>query len=71
MVKTKSNFKPCCCDCSGAGKTLNKGIVDADVLISTQSEKISITALNALNKLEQPTPFQHVPESVLKGAENS
>lgn len=67
MVRTKTNFKPLTCRVGGVGKTLNEPLMDGSVVANSFSEKLTLSTLSKMDKLEQATPFQvdQIPPELL------
>lgn len=69
MIRTKVNLKPLVCAADSNDFTDNENVVDGVVTVSSPSDKLAVTALQVLDKLEQPTPFFVNPDVVVEGSE--
>lgn len=66
MVRTKNNFTPLHTTCNGFGDSKNEDITDGLTLVMANSDKVTLDAVNKMDKLEQPTPFDTatIPENL-------
>lgn len=64
MIRTKVNHKPLICATDSNDFTDNENVVDGVVTVSSPSDKLAVSALQVLDKLNQPTPFGVDPDVV-------